>query len=191
MQIENYIVDIIRSEMELDQQHIWVEAQNRKIPTNADELFVTVGTVDFNPISSKSYFVGETTNERQVVYGRALMQVDIYSRSTEARTRRAEVLMALNSFYSQEIQNKYHFRIFEVPSAFINTSHLEGGSNINRFTVRFYAMCSVVKEKKTDYYNTFNAEINSDGTKIILDTIREPVPNPNDGQDDAQLQSSE
>lgn len=180
MQIENYVVDIIRSEMNLDQQHIWVQAQNKKIPTNAEELFVTVGTVDFNPISSKSYFVGKTTNERQVVYGRALIQVDIYSRSTEARTRRAEVLMALNSFYSQEIQNKYQFRIFEIPATFLNTSHLEGGSNINRFTIRFYAMCSEVKEKTTDYYEAFNAEINSDGTIITLNNV----------QVDPQLQSS-
>jgi hypothetical protein len=189
MQLENYIVDIVRSEMGLDQNHIWVRVQNRKIPPNADELFVVVGAVDFNPISSKSYYDSIKDAERQVVYGRALVQIDIFSRSIEARTRRAEVSMALNSFYSQEIQNKYQFRIFEIPSSFINTSGLEGGSDINRYTLRFYAMCSEVKEKTTAYYDTFNAEINSDGTEIILDTIQAPRPTPNDGQDDSQLQS--
>lgn len=180
MQVENYVVDIIRNEMGLDQNHIWIRAQNRKIPPNANELFVVVGAVDFNPISSKSYYDSTTDKERQVVYGRAMLQVDIFSRSTEARTRRAEVLMALNSFYSQEIQNMYQFRIFEIPSSFLNTSELEGGSDINRFTIRFYSMCSEVKEKTTAYYDTFNAEINSDGTIITLNNV----------QDDPQLQSS-
>lgn len=180
MQLENYIVDIVRTEMALDQNHIWVRAQNRKIPPNANELFVVVGAVDFNPVSSKSYYDSVQDKERQVVYGRALVQVDIFSRSTEARLRRAEVLMALNSFYSQEIQNRYQFRIFEIPSSFINTSSLEGGSDINRFTITISAMCSEVKEKTTAYYDTFNAEINSDGTIITLNNV----------QDDPQLQSS-
>ena len=189
MQLENYIVDIVRTEMELDQNHIWIRAQNRKIPPNAEELFVVVSAIDFNPISSKSYYDSIKDTERQVIYGRALVQIDVFSRSNEARNRRAEVSMALNSFYSQEIQNRYQFRIFEITPSFVNTSGLEGGSDINRFTLRFYAMCSEVKEKTTAYYDTFNAEINSDGTKIILDQIQAPRPTPNDGQDDSQLQS--
>ena len=191
MHIEQYVVDILRNEIGLDNNHIWVMSQNRKIPTEAQELFVIVGAVDFNPISSKSYFDHNSNSERQVVYGRAMLQIDIFSRSTEARTRRSEILMALNSFYSQEIQNKYHFRIFEIPASFVNTSHLEGGSNINRFTIRAYAMCTEVKIKEAEYYDTFNSEINSDGTKIILDTIQAPRPTPNDGQVDAELQTSE
>lgn len=181
MQVENYVVDIIRSELGLDQQHVWIRSQNKKIPPNADELFVVVGVVDYKYISSKSYFDNIKNQERQVVYGRAYIQVDIFSRSTEARVRRSEILMALNSFYSQEIQNKYQFRIFEIPSGFVNNSNLEGGSDINRFTIKFYAMCSEVKTKTADYYDTFNAEINSDGTKIILENV----------QNNPDLQSSE
>ena len=181
MQVENYVVDIIRSELGLDQQHIWIRSQNKKIPPNADELFVVVGVVDYLPISSKSYYDHTKDQERQVVYGRAMVQVDIFSRSIEARVRRAEILMALNSFYSQEIQNKYQFRIFELPSSFVNNSDLEGGSDINRFTIRFYSMCSEIKIKTTAYYDTFNAEINSDGTMITLNNV----------QVDPQLQSSE
>ena len=61
MQVEEYIVDIIRNDMGLDQQHIWIQSQNRKIPPNSQDLFVVVGCVDFKPISSKSYF-DNTTN---------------------------------------------------------------------------------------------------------------------------------
>ena len=114
MQIEEYIVDIIRKEMGLSQQNIWIHSQNRKIPPQSQELYVTVGCVDFLPISSKSRYDPETDEEVQTVYGRASVQVDILSRSLEARQRRAELLMALNSFYSKEVQDKKQFRIFEL-----------------------------------------------------------------------------
>lgn len=159
MQIEEYIVDIIRTEMGLNQQNIWIHSQNRKIPPQSMELYVTVGCVDFLPISSKSQYNPDEDTEVQTVYGRASVQIDILSRSLEARQRRAELLMALNSFYSKEIQDKYQFRIFELPSRFINTSSLEGGSEINRFSLIIRAMISQDKVKSSAYYDTFNTTI--------------------------------
>ena len=165
MQIEQYVVDILRKELNLDQQHIWIQSQNKKIPPNSNDLYIVVGVVDFLPISSKSYFKqiegsGETAHiERQILYGRANVQIDIFSRSNEARMRRGEILMALNSFYSKEVQDSHHFRIFELPSTFLNLSGLAGGSDINRFTMRFYAMIAETKEKTSEYYDTFNEHI--------------------------------
>ena len=167
MQVEEYIVDIIRTEMGLDQQHIWIQSQNKKIPPNSQDLFVVVGCVDFKPISSKSYYDHTNDTERQVLYGRANIQVDIFSRSNEARIRRGELLMALNSFYSKGVQDKKQFKIFELPSSFINLSGLAGGSDINRFAIRFYSMISEVKRKSSDYYDTFNAEIYSESEKGV------------------------
>lgn len=159
MQIEEYIVDIIRTEMGLKQQNIWIHSQNRKIPPQSQELYVTVGCVDFLPISSKSTYDYTKDTEVQTVYGRASVQIDILSRSLEARQRRAELLMALNSFYSKEVQDKKQFRIFELPQRFINTSSLEGGSEINKFSLIIRAMISQDKVKDTDYYDKFNETI--------------------------------
>lgn len=175
MQIEEYIVDIIRKEMNLNQQNIWIHSQNRKIPPQSQELYVTVGCVDFLPISSKSKFNPANDTEIQTVYGRASVQIDILSRSREARIRRAELLMALNSYYSKEIQDRYQFRIFELPQRFINTSSLEGGSEINRFSLVIRAMISEDKVKTTSYYDTFNAEILAQGkdlTEIELNDLQ-------------------
>lgn len=165
MQIEEYIVDIIRKELGLSQQNVWIHSQNRKIPPQSQELYVTVGCVDFLPISSKSRYNPEDDSEIQTVYGRASVQIDILSRSIEARQRRAELLMALNSFYSKEIQDKHQFRIFELPSRFINTSSLEGGSEINRFSLIIRAMISEDKIKDSSYYDVFNAMIISQEQK--------------------------
>ena len=159
MQIEEYIVDIIRTEMGMKQQNVWIHSQNRKIPPQSQELYVTVGCVDFLPISSKSRFDFEENMEIQTVYGRASVQIDILSRSLEARQRRAELLMSLNSYYSKEIQERHQFRIFELPQNFINTSSLEGGSEINRFSLIIRAIISEDKVKETSYYDKFNEKI--------------------------------
>lgn len=166
MQIEEYIVDIIRTEMGLDQQHIWIQNQNRKIPPQSDNLYCVVGCVNFRPVSSKSRFLSETDQEEQIVYGRADVQIDLLSRSNEARERRAEVLMALNSFYSKNLQDEKQFKIFELPATFMNTSDLQGGSDINRFTIRIPTMISESKTKSTDYYDTFHANINIEESDV-------------------------
>ena len=183
MQIEEYIVDIIRNEMSLNQQNIWIHSQNRKIPPQSEELYVTVGCVDFLPISSnsRSEFVEATQTaqeymkEIQTVYGRASVQIDILSRSNEARIRRSELLMALNSYYSKEVQEKYQFRIFDLPARFINTSGLEGGSQINRFSLIIRAMISQDKVKSVSYYDTFNGMIGAESNRyeeITLDDLQ-------------------
>ena len=159
MQVEEYIVDIIRTEMGLSRQNVWIHSQNRKIPPQSTELYVTVGCVDFLPISSKSQFDPTGNEEVQTVYGRASVQIDILSRSLEARQRRAELLMALNSFYSKEVQETHQFRIFELPQNFLNTSGLEGGSDINRFSLIIRAMISEDKVKDSAYYDKFNEGI--------------------------------
>lgn len=166
-QIEEYIVDILRKQLGLDNNHIWIAAQNRKIPPQAQELFITVGAVMFKPISSKSKYNPETNTEVQMVYGRVDVQVDIFSRNNEARMRRAEILMALNSFYSDEVQNKNSFRIFELPSVWNNTSYLEGSSTLNRFTMIIPTMAWVKKEINSDYYDKFRFSIEDGQGQIV------------------------
>lgn len=159
MQVEEYIVDIIRTQLGLSQQNVWIHSQNRKIPPESMELYCTVGCVDFLPISSKSVYRPLDDKEVQTVYGRATIQIDLLSRDNKARTRRAEVLMALNSFYSKSIQEEHQFRIFELPPRFFNTSGLEGGSEINRFSLYIRAMISEDKVISSDYYDKFNVNI--------------------------------
>lgn len=161
-QIEEYIVSIITNQLGLDTNHCWIASQNRKIPAQAQELFCVVGSSFFKPISSKSRFNTETNTEIQEVYGRADIQIDLFSRNNDARIRRDEVLMALNSFYSANVQDEGCFRIFELPTFWHNTSYLEGSSSINRFTLIVPTMVWKTKEIVFDYYDKFRAEVSNE-----------------------------
>lgn len=160
--IENYIVQIIREEMSIPQAQIWVSSQNKKIDTASDKLFVIVGLADARAVSSKSSFNPDTQKETQEVLLRGVVQVDIMSRDNKARDRRAEILMALNSFRSQNKQDSLGFRIFEIPSSFKNTSSVEGGSEINRFTIQVPVMFTETKIQTTDYYDQFSGSLTTE-----------------------------
>lgn len=166
MQVEEYIVDIIRTEMDIPQQNIWIQSQNRKIPPQSKELYCVVGVTNFKPISSKSRFLSESLEEEQTMYGRCDVQVDLMSRSNEARIRRSELLLALSSYYSKNVQDSNCFRIFELPTMFINTSGLQGGSDINRFTLIIPTMISETKIRSVEYYDKFKIEVSEEKGKI-------------------------
>ena len=92
--------------------------------------------------------------------------IDISSRDNSARIRRHEVFMALNSYYSKQMQEKYGFRIFGLPSGFMNTSAAEGGTVVYRYSITFQCQYMRVYSRTItgyDYYKTFPASVKNDG----------------------------
>lgn len=156
--IEKQIVDILTKELLLDSDHIWIYSQNRKMPQNADGLYCMVGEIDSQIVSAKSYFNDSIAgaNEIQEVVEFCSVQIDLMSYSNEARDRRAEVIMALNSFYAQELMEKEQFRIFEIPSRWVNMGRMFGGSEVNMFSIVITCNLTTRKIKNTSYYDTFN-----------------------------------
>ena len=75
-------------------------------------------------------------HEKQVILFMETVQIDLLSRSNEARNRRYELLSSFTSIHSVQKQEENGVKIFRVPSSFINTSNVEGGSRINRYTIR-------------------------------------------------------
>ena len=82
------------------------------------------------------------------------MQIDVYSRNNEARQRFWEVQACLNNTLSAQLQDKYQFRISKISNTF-NISGLDGGSEINRYSIRFNCLTWQEKVNEIDYYNTF------------------------------------
>lgn len=190
-EIEKIIVDLLKMYMSLPANY-GTDAQGNEIPSiviraqnvklfNTPHLQITVSTLSSNVFANRREYFEETVteneqqittyNERVCINEQRQMQVDIYSRNNEARERCWEVQAALNSDYSQKLQDKYQFRISKMSNNF-NTSGLEGGSDINRFTVRFN--CLTWHEKVTpirgyDYYDKFTTNAYNTGTNIFAD----------------------
>ena len=90
------------------------------------------------------------------------VQIDVCSKNMDAMIRNWEVIAAMNSFYSQSVQETNTFKIFRIPRGPINTSGAEGGSYLNRYTLT--VPCFVWYRKEVvmtagDYYDDFHTQV--------------------------------
>lgn len=186
---EQIVIDILKSEMEIPNDDIWIRDQNRKIPPD-DRLYVIVGMIDSAGMSSKTFMDERTTPQpdpdpplvEQIEINRVQLrenvQIDILSRSNAAITRRWEILAALRSIYAQQKQEENYFKIFRMPSNFVNTSNAEGGSQLNRYTVTVPCFVWYKKEKVLapdgdQYYDEFRTRVDDEKTIGTPDGIFE------------------
>lgn len=186
--IEKILVDIIKHELSLPDNYgttsngdvipsVIIYGQNIKL-FNTDKMQVTVRTVSQNVWSNRSEFkeivnsTGSTFVEIQDVNERRMMQVDVYSRNNDARERFWEVSMALKSTYAQQQMDLYNFKIGTITNS-QNTSGLDGGSDINRFTITFNVLTHQQKQKPIDYYDKFTATFNNEQGQFAQ--VKEPA----------------
>ena len=155
--VESYFVDIIKNVLGLTDQNVWIASQDIKIPKD-DGFYIIISNYNTKIVAANPYF--DTDTNKNVIQStqREDIQIDLFSKGNTARDQRANIVMALNSYYSQSIQEKENFRIFKVPTSFLNTTELEGGSMLNRFTIRVSCYTWNRLEVDYPYYDTFSEE---------------------------------
>lgn len=179
--IEKILVDIITHELDLPQSYgktargdlipcVIAFSQNIKL-FNTDRLQITVRTVSAQDYSNRSEVMDNPNSvkedgsdafiEVQDINQNRMMQVDIYSRNNEARERFWEVSTALNSNYAQQMQDLYNFKLSTITNA-VNISGIDGGSDINRYTISFNAFVHYQKTRIIDYYDKFQTDIHTE-----------------------------
>lgn len=171
---ENYIVNILRYEMELEADQIFVRNSPYVLPMS-DGLFIAVGMITAQPFSNRTRTEPTDTGmrETQSVMMLENIQIDVFSRNDDASTRRWEVLAAISGVFSQQLQEKYNFKIFPISSSFVNTSETEGGDRLRKFSITIPLHVWYAKQKEIgkaynengDYYDEFQT-IGEDSTTI-------------------------
>lgn len=161
--VEQIIANIIRQEMCLETDAVWVRDTNKVIKID-NGIYVSVGIADSKPIASTNIFDSDTLEEIQQAVICENIQIDIFSRSSELMPRRWEIMGALSSFFSKQQQELYSFKIFKLPRSFVNTSGTEGGSTIVRYTTIFschvwYRKEKVLQSDSGDYFDDFTQRV--------------------------------
>lgn len=172
--IEQIIVNLIQNFMDLPANYgtdvngniipcVSIASQNIKL-FNTPELQITVKTISNQVYSNrKEYFdVTETINEQQVTKlcerinfnEQRVMQIDAYSRKNDALLRFNEIQMSLTSTLAEQLEDQYQFKIGKISQSY-NLSGLDGGSDINRFTIRFNCISWQEIVKDVQYYDKF------------------------------------
>lgn len=171
--IEKILIDIIKHELNLPDNYgttskgdvipsVIIYSQNIKL-FNTDKMQITVRTVSQRVWSNRTEFkqINGIFTEVQDINESRMMQVDVYSRNNDARDRFWEIPMALKSVYAQQQMDLYNFKIGTMTNS-QNTSGLDGGSDINRFTITFNVLTHQTKDKSVDYYDKFTTTYNNE-----------------------------
>jgi hypothetical protein len=162
------IQDIIETELNLkpgdpasknpNDFRVFIYNQNFNFPTYNDMLIV-LSEVSTIKIGGKSSISTDTTpKEIQELIVKKEIGIDIMSVNSEARERKEEVLLALDSFYSQQKQEANGFRIFSFSDQFIDASAAEGAGQTNRYHAAIIIHARYSKEKVAGYFDNFNTE---------------------------------
>lgn len=178
--IEKILVDIIKHELQLPDNYgttingdviptVIIYGQNIKL-FNTDKLQITVRTGNFRTYSNRN-IVKEVLNkfyEIQDLNQSCMIQIDCYSRNNDARTRHHEIIMAMNSIYAEQQMDIYNFKLGLIGNA-VNNSGLDGGSDINRFTITYNAIIHHQKTTEINYYDKFGITAETENGKFIND----------------------
>ena len=188
--IEKILVDLIQKELNLPDNYgldpqgnqipcVMIASQNIKL-FNTPNIQITVKTLQNRTFSNRKEYREEIETDPQTqeqithyyedkyINENRTMQIDAYSKNNEARERFPEIQACLNSTYADQLQDKYQFKIGVISDA-VNLSGLDGGSELNRFTIRFNCLTWNKYTKEVDYYASFRTQARNTNSNIFAD----------------------
>lgn len=159
MEKDLIIADIITYEMSLSPERVVIYGQNYEPPED-EEIYVVIKTMNGKPLGNTNKFNQDTGNEEKAVSSFNSFEIEITSKNRSAYERKEEILMALTSFYSEQQQELYEFRIFRT-NQINDLTFIEGGSSLYRFSIP--VRCTDIKKKVTqvEYFDKLR-DVNSD-----------------------------
>ncbi len=150
--------EMIQSELGLSNGRVYLWDQKIFQPSD-NGLYVVVSVMSCKPFAntiSPDPTTGWDT-AIQSVNMMATLDIDIMSRGPAARTRKEEVILALNSDYAQFQQEANSFLIGKIPpgARFLNLSFIDGAAIPYRYRISVNMQYSVTKTKAIPYFDTF------------------------------------
>lgn len=158
------IADVISDYMSLDAGRVYLFNQDYKIPKD-DGIFIVLQHINSRPYSSTNTtksIDGGGVEETSTILMREEYTINVMSKNRDAYTRKEEVILALRSYNSRELQETYQFKISPITGPFLNISGVEGSGMLNRFAANVVVLSWYSNTLEIPYYDTFNTELKSD-----------------------------
>lgn len=150
------VCDILQQSLGLASGRIYLWDQKLFQPTDSG-MYVIVSNPICRPFGNTNRFNGVEDSSRQMAVMWAMLDIDVISRSTEARDRKEEVVMAFLSEYSQGQQYANHFHLGRLPLTrqFINLSDPDGAAIPYRYKISVAMQYAACIETPTTYFDNF------------------------------------
>jgi hypothetical protein len=155
--------DVIKSYMQLSENQIYIDNQDFKLG-NTESLVVILQPTTSTIRASNKILLDDGTEE-QAIYTSESYTINAISKNDDARTRKNEIIFALNSQIAENSQREYKYKIFKIPNSFANVSAAEAGSMLNRYAIEVVVYATYTTINTVDYYDDF-----SNGQQITIET---------------------
>lgn len=154
------VCDVIQKELGLANGQVYLWDQKINIPID-EKLYIAVGVLSCKPFSNTNRMEGGGSGleEDQSVNMMATLSIDILSRGPQARDRKEEVILALQSVYAQSQQEVNSFYIGKISTGFVNLSQIDGAAIPYRFNISVNMQYTVRKSKAVPYFDTFSEQV--------------------------------
>lgn len=151
--------DIIANFLGLSSDQYWLWDQKVDIP-NDSRLYVILSVVSERAFGQSNFHDGGASDDSpltsvQGVNIAARIGIDILSRGTSARDMKDQVLLALNSDYSESQQELNQFYLGRSSTSFVNLSQVDGAAIPYRFHIEANVQYAVSKTTTVPYFDTF------------------------------------
>lgn len=148
------LCDVIQQEMDLGPGQVYLWDQKINIP-NDNLLYVAVAALNPKPFSNSNRPDG-LGNTNQYVNMATTVSIDIISRGPDARDRKEQVILALNSNYAQSQQELNSFYMSKISTAFVNLSEIDGAAIPYRFNISMVLQYAISKTSAISYFDNFS-----------------------------------
>ena len=170
------IKQILDEQMNMPVGRVFAYNSNVDLPKDS-ELFIPLYYAERSPIANNSKMVttSKGVEEHQSINMVEDVIIALISRDTSARDRVQEVFLALNSYFSRNLQAKNKLHISWIGEAY-DKSFLEATSMLNRFDIKIRIFRSYEKINTVDYYDTFSFEtwVENQGENVQISSFEYP-----------------
>lgn len=150
------LCQIIQRELGLREGHVYLWDQKINEPKGPG-LFVAISALSPKCYSNVNRFNPANNAQEQQSSWATVCDIDIISKGPEARDRKEEVVMALNSQYAVQLQELNSFSLATIPTAIRNLSSVDGAAIPYRFNFSVNLLYTVTKQQPAEYFDTFDA----------------------------------
>lgn len=153
------IADILSTELEINSSRVFLMNSLRELPKD-EGVFIVLQEATFPPFGLKKEYkmVSGVYTEVQSYMTKQRITISLLSKNTDARLQKFDINMALNSTYSQQVQEQYGFHISSV-NPVSNRSFLEETSRLYRYDTEATVITAYSRQKAVDYYEVFDDTI--------------------------------
>lgn len=156
------VAGLLAAYLEIPQPRVVVYNQRFNVPPD-NALRIAVGVIGERVFGSSARQYSGAVGDRPalleeiVTPASELIDVNLYSFTEEALDRKHEVVAAFNSSLAQALSERWALKFPNVPVVFVDTSGVEGGGPIFRFTANFAVLRARTRIRAIEYFDNFPA----------------------------------